>query len=108
MIPFVEEILEAFKVFFSYLGLKRTKNESSTVINIQPSKIDVAPQIYIELPPSDYEVINRKKPKINETEKENETENGAYQPLDDQFYIDFGADIEMNKRGDDVFTINEK
>lgn len=104
MIPFVEEILGAFKVFFSYLRLKHTSNEKTTVINVQPPKVDVIPQIHIELPPSDYDVINRRKKKIDDVEKGEE----SYQPLDDQFYEDFGFDAEINKKRNDVFTIKEK
>ncbi|WP_448780057.1 hypothetical protein [Bacteroides congonensis] len=104
MIPFVAEILEAFKVFLSYRQLKRGNNEKTTVINVQPPKVDVVPQIHIELPSSDYEIINRKNPKGNETDKGNE----PYQPLDDEFYVNFGADAEMSKRGNDIFTIKEK
>lgn len=104
MIPFVAEILEAFKVFLSYRQLKRGNNEKTTVINVQPPKVDVVPQIHIELPSSDYEIINRKNPKENETGKGNE----SYQPLDDEFYVNFGADAEMSKRGNDIFTIKEK
>ena len=98
MIPFVAEILEAFKVFLSYRQLKRSNNEKTTIINVQPPKVDVVPQIHIELPSNDYELINRK----------DQTEHESYQPLGDEFYVDFGVDAGMSKRGDDVFTIKEK
>lgn len=98
MIPFVAEILEAFKVFLSYRQLKRSNNEKTTIINVQPPKVDVVPQIHIELPSNDYELINRK----------DQTENESYQSLGDEFYVDFGVDAGMSKRGDDVFTIKEK
>lgn len=104
MIPFVAEILEALKVFLSYRQLKRGNNEKTTVINVQPPKVDVIPQIHIELPSSDYEIINRKNQNENEIDKGNE----PYQPLDDEFYVNFGVDAEMSKRGNDIFTIKEK
>lgn len=104
MIPFVAEILEAFKVFLSYRQLKRGNNEKTTVINVQPPKVDVVPQIHIELPSGDYEIINRKDQNENGIDKGNE----SYQPLDETFYVKFGVDANMSKRGGDVFKINEK
>lgn len=88
--------ISAIGAYVAYLQYVHNKKQKPPIINVPPSAV---PEIHIEfLTPR--EEANRK----SKTEDENE----PYQPLDDQFYVNFAADIEKNKRIGDKFTIEEK
>lgn len=100
-IAIITAIITAISAYYAYLQWKHSKNEKPIIINVPPPNIDLTPQIHIELP-------GKEKNENDELKEENIKKDTSYQPLDDEFYIKFGCDVTMSKKGNDTFSITEE